>query len=350
MIKIVAFLVCLALLRIATINYAYPQGKIVRVEGRLVNEPKIYGNSRYIKIHGLAAYVDILPEVGYGDYVSIEGRVQEDRLVDASIVAIKHPGGLYALRASFVNFYQKALPEPHASLVAGIVLGSKSSLPDYFWENLKSTGTAHVVVASGMNVTMVMSFLLGLLVNVIKRYKAIIFAILGAWLYVLMSGFDAPLVRAAIMGTIAFGAQGMGRLSSAIRALIFSALLMLIVNPEWAYDLGFILSFVATLSILFFEPKIAILLERIPLIFKKDLATTVAAQIGVAPIIYLSFGTFNPFSPIINALILWTIPPIMILGASAGVVGIILEPLGRAFAYLVFPFSLWFVKVIEYLS
>ncbi len=347
---IFVLLAAFALLRILTFGYEYPEGKLVRISTRLSSEPGVYGNSRFIILHGLKAYVPILPEVSYGDYVVVEGKVNGDKLENVKVVSIKEGGGLFNLRRKILAIYQKALPEPHASLVAGIVLGSKSSLPESFWEKLKLSGTAHVVVASGMNVTLVISFLLSILLNVTKRYKAICFAIFGAWVYVVLSGLDAPLVRAAIMGTIAFGAQAVGRLSSAIRALFLSGLVMLIVKPEWARDLGFILSFVATLSLVLFEAKIAKALARLPLIFKKDLATTLSAQIGVAPILLATFGTFNPLSPFINALILWTVPPIMIVGAFAGLAGMVIEPLGILITYLAFPFTFWFVKVVEYLS
>jgi len=336
--------------RVLSINYNYPEGKLIRIKGRVLTDPITYDTARYIRVNGLTAYVDPYPEVSYGDYVVLEGLVEEGRLKKAKIVDIREGGGLYKIRQNVLANFRKALPEPHASLVSGIVLGSKSGMPGDFWEKLKATGTAHVVVASGMNVMFVTSFLLNSLINFVSRRRAIVLAISGSWLYVVLSGLDAPLVRAAVMGTIAFGAQGLGRLSTAIRALFVSGGIMIFVKPEWVYDLGFILSFVATLSIIVFEPKVSTLLSRIPFIFKKDLSTTVAAQIGVAPILFVSFGNFNVLSPIINSIILWTIPPIMIIGAAAATVGLVVPIAGRVVVMLVLPFTYWFVGIVNLFS
>jgi competence protein ComEC len=333
--------------RVSSIHYEYPQGEKIRIKGQVLTDPVAYDNSRYIKINGLRAYVDLYPEVLYGDYVVLEGEVDGDRLKDSSLVSVERGGGIYGVRESIIRNFQKALPEPHAALVSGIVLGSKANMPQDFWEKLKLTGTAHVVVASGMNVTFVTSFLLNSLVHFMNRRKAVIIALSGAWVYVVLSGFDAPLVRAAVMGSIAFGAQGLGRVSIALRALFYSAAAMILIKPDWIYDLGFILSFVATLSLIVFEPKVSRLLSKVPFVLKKDLSTTIAAQIGVAPILYISFGNFNLFSPIINSLILFTIPPIMVIGAVSAIAGLLVPFFGRLIVMLSLPFTYWFVGVVD---
>ena len=63
-------------------------------------------------------------------------------------------------------------------------------------------------------------------------------------------------------------------------------------------------------------------LYGVPEILKEGLSTSLAAQIGVAPILFVTFGQFNILSPLINALVLWTVPYIMILGSVGGVVGL----------------------------
>lgn len=341
------FIVFAVIFRISTINYSYPEGKKIRLSTRITSEPVEYENSRYIKFNGLAAYIDLYPEINYGDTITIEGLVANGQLKQAKVLQVKEAGGLYSIRQKIISVFRRGVPEPHASLLSGIVLGSKEAMPKAFWEALKKSGTAHVVVASGMNVTLVTSFLVKTLVHLINRRKAIVIAIAGAWVYVFLSGFDAPLVRAATMGSIAFSAQALGRLSTAFRALVISAALMLIFKPEWAYDLGFILSTLATGSLIIFEPKIYGLISKVPFLFKKDLATTIAAQIGVTPVLLVFFGSFNPLSPLINALVLWTIPPIMIIGALSALVGLLLPEIARVLVMLSLPFSFWFVEVIN---
>jgi competence protein ComEC len=122
---------------------------------------------------------------------------------------------------------------------------------------------------------------------------------------------------------------------------------MLLIKPVWITDLGFILSFVATISLMLLQKKIDLRLKYIHAIFREGLSTSLAAQIGVAPIIYMTFGQFNLLSPIINALILWTIPYIMVLGAVGGVMGLIAPVLGRLMLFVLYPLLWIFVQVIE---
>jgi competence protein ComEC len=338
-------------LRIFTTLPKYSQGDKVRISQKVLTEPTRYSFYQSFVVSGLRVYLPKYPEVSYGDLIVVEGTVKEKELSDPKLIKIKQGGGvLLGLRKKLISFYQSSLPEPYAGLIAGLILGSKTGLSRDFWEALKNTSTAHVVVASGMNVTLVAGFLVAFLCLFLPRKKAVYLAICGIWLYAFLSGFEAPIIRAAAMGSIAFMAQALGRLSAAWKGLFVSAALMLIISPDWIHDLGFILSFVATASILLFEAKIKKLLKKLPKIIKEDLAVTLAAQIGVTPIIFATFGQFNPLSPLINVLVLWTVAPITIIAAISGMLGLVFEPLGKLLLYLCYPLTFWFVKVIAVFS
>lgn len=120
---------------------------------------------------------------------------------------------------------------------------------------------------------------------------------------------------------------------------------MLIIQPKWIGDIGFILSFVAIASLMIFEAKIRKYLMKIPVILREGLSTSLAAQIGVAPILLVTFGQFNLMPPLINALVLWTITPITIVGAIGGLIGVYVPSLGRMILYLTFSLSAWFVYI-----
>jgi competence protein ComEC len=257
---------------------------------------------------------------------------------------------LFVIRQEIISFYRASLAEPHASLVAGVVLGSKSEVPESFWNALKASGTAHVVVASGMNVTLVAGFLVSFLILFVPRYKACVFALLGIWLYAVLCGFDAPIIRAAIMGSIAFVAVALGKLSFAWRGLIISAVVMLIIKPQWIFDLGFILSFAATASLMVFGNAFRSLIEklRLPKAIGEGLYTSLAAQIFVLPILYFTFGYVSIWSPIINMLVLWTIPYITVLGMIAAIIALIFSPLAVPILYLAYPLTSWFMLVINH--
>jgi ComEC/Rec2-related protein len=345
------FLILLAMLRIAfffSTRPNYPDGTRVKISDRVTSEPIRYETSQRVFLQGFKFYLPLYPEINYGDEIVVEGVVDEDKLKNVSLSGTEKSGGmLYVLRNRLVEFYQRSLPCHHSALIAGITIGSKANIPSEFWEKLKMSGTVHVVVASGMNVTLVAGFLMGILIFFIPRRKAIPLALVGIWSYAILSGFDAPIIRAAVMGSIAFTAQEIGRLYLAWRALVLSALAMIFIKPDWIVDLGFILSFVATASLMLFEARIRKFLHRVPSIIRQDLSTTLAAQIGVAPILFASFGQFNVLSPLVNALILWTIPPITIIGMIGGTLGMIFEPAGRLVLLLSYPLTSWFILMIQ---
>lgn len=341
-------MILLVFFRFVSTRPVYRNGEMIRITSRILQEPVRYSFSQIISVAGLTVSLPLFPEITYGDTVVVEGYVSNKELKNTKLQKLQtEKSSLYVFRKKIIEFYQKSLPEPSASLVSGMVLGSKASIPEKFWENLKTTGTAHVVVASGMNVSIVAGFLLGLFVLFLPRRRAIPFVLAGIGLYCALSGLNAPIIRAAIMGSVVLLAQEAGRVASAWRALALSALVMLTVKPLWLTDLGFILSFVATASILLFEKRIREKLLFLPKIIKEGLSTSLAAQIGVGPILFVTFGRFNILSPVINALILWTVPLITILGAVGGIIGLVLPPVGRIILYLLYPFTFYFVKVVE---
>lgn len=341
-------LLLLVVVRYQQLRPVYEQGDLVQISTKVNSEPIQYENAQYLKLVNLKIYLPKYPQVYYGDDVVVRGTVQDDKLEDP--VLLEQNSGasyLYVLRRNIVDFYRQGLPQPYNSLVAGVVLGSKGSVPQQFWDKLKHTGTVHIVVASGTNVSIVAGYILLLLLHFFNRKISVITALSGIWVYALLSGFDAPIVRASIMGSLTFGSQLLGRMYLAMNSLFLSALLMLVVNPYWIRDWGFIMSFLATLALIVFEPSIRRKLSRVPVLLREGLSTSIAAQIGVAPVLVFAFNQFNWLSPIYNMLILWTVPPITILGMFAGLLSLLSVTLGQAVLYLVFPFAYIFVKMID---
>ena len=342
--------VCLLIfLRFFQNQVHFQDGQKVRITENVRTEPIRYNFSQSLKIAGLKTALPLYPEINYGDRIVVEGLVAEDRLISPVLVKIKASKNvLFLTREKIIAFYRQSLPEPHASLVAGVTLGSRATLPSAFWQSLKNSGTAHVVVASGMNVTLVAGGLLSTLVLFVKRKQAVFICIIAIWIYALICGFDAPIVRAAVMGSLAFAALGLGRLSLAGRALIIAGSVMLLLKPSWLLDLGFWLSFVATGSLILFQKPLEKMLHFVPSIIRGDLATSLAAQIGVAPILYYTFGYISILSPLINALVLWTIAPLTVIGMLAGLISLISPFMAGVILYLTYPLSSWFILIVHF--
>lgn len=346
-----SLLILLIVVRYFTTRPIFRTGDRVRITSVVYSDPQTYGNSQYLKVSGLKVYLPLTPEINYGDKIILEGVIDGDKLKNPKIISVGE--GRFFLtnfRNKVIAFYQNNLPAPEGGLLAGIVLGAKGVVSRDFYDKTKLTGVAHIVVASGTNVTFVAAFLMGLSTLIFSRRKAIAFVILGIISYLFIAGFDAPLVRAAIMATVAFLAQETGRVVAAWRIFFLTVGAMLVVRPDWLVDIGFLLSFASTAALLLFEKRIREKLNFIPEIIKEDLSTSLSAQIGVAPILFATFGQFNIWSPLINVLVLWTVAPLMMIGAAGGIAGVILEPVGRLVLYLGYPMLWWFVKVVEAFS
>ena len=329
----------------------YSNGTKIRINSKIMSEPVIYSDSQYLKLSGFKIYLPIYPKVYYGDRIIVEGIVEDGLLNNPKLIGINEKKGiLYQYRQKLINFYEQSLPKDHSALIAGMVIGSKGGIGEELWNNLKKSGTAHVVVASGMNVSMIAGFLVSILVLGLPRRKAIPFVLAGIWIYALLSGFEAPIVRASVMGSTVFLAQLMGRMYQSLRILLITAIVLLFFKPIWINDLGFWLSVLATGSIVIFYPKVKKIFSFLPKIVGEDWSTTLSAQIGVVPVLYYYFGQFNILSPFINVAVLWTVVPITIIGMVAGIIGTIFHPLGRLLLYLCYPLTSWFLFVVSVFS
>lgn len=348
---LLGLLILLIIFRYFTTRPVYHNGDRVRITSPVLSDPINYSTSQYLRLAGLKIYLPLVPEISYGDKIVVEGIVNDGKLENPKLIKMgEGKTFLSGIRNSIIYFYQKVLPEPEGGLIAGIVIGAKGALSSDFYNQTKIVGVAHVVVASGTNVTFVVSFLMGVLTLILQRKKAILLCLVGIILYLFISGFDAPLIRAAIMASILFLSQETGRLVSSWRVLVVTASLMLIYNPDWLIDIGFILSFVSTMSLMLFEKRIRIWLSKVPEVLKEGLSTSLAAQIGVAPILFVTFGQFNILSPVVNALVLWTVPYLMILGAIGGAIGLIFPTLGKMVLWVSYPLLWWFVHIITFFN
>lgn len=243
--------------------------------------------------------------------------------------------------------FEKYFPEPEASLLSGILFGTKATMPKDFFDALKVNGTLHMIAASGYNITIVAAFTM-LLAGLISRKLAIILTIFVIFLYSYLTGFEPPIIRAAFMGDLTFLAQLLGRKSDALWTLFLAAAILLLMNPFYLTNISFQLSFLATFGILYIEPLIRNLLAKLPEILKTDLSVTISAQLITIPISLYHFGTISLIAPVSNFLLAWIIPPIMFLGAFSTLIFLLNIPiLDRLIAILTFLPLSYFVQIVK---
>jgi competence protein ComEC len=294
-------------------------------------------------------------------------------------------GSLMQFRTRIVRGYERTLPEPHAGLVAGIVLGERRTLQPEFYDALIRTGTLHVVAASGYNITVVANVLLTALVVVMHRKRALVVAGAGVWAYVVLAGMNPPVVRAGIMGMLVLLSQGTGRAYWASWGLVISSMIMLLIAPWWVRDVSFQLSVAATAGVMWGVGPVGRLISSVGdmlgqvlrlsgirrdarsaqddtiaisslatvstmRVLNSDLATTLAATLATLPITLVVFGRVSLISPIVNVLTLWLVPPIMGLGALLGLAGLVSEGLAQVAAFTIMPLTGLFVAIVTYFA
>ncbi|MBU1177132.1 ComEC/Rec2 family competence protein, partial [Patescibacteria group bacterium] len=207
---------------------------------------------------------------------------------------------------------------------------------------------------SGMHMIIMMQILLFLALGIgLWRKHAFYFVISLLALYIIMIGAPASAVRAGIMAGLLLIAQKLGRLRGAGQAVVFAAVIMLLINPLLIKsDVGFQLSFMACLSIVYLKPILDDKTIKWPNPFRvKDILTmTLSAQLGVLPLLIFHFGQLSLISPIANILIVPLLPVIMILGIFLCFIGLIWLSLAKIIAYPIWFILNYVIKIVDYLS
>jgi len=230
---------------------------------------------------------------------------------------------LFGIKRAVVATFSRALPAEHSALLSGITLGEREGFSKELKDAMSKSGTSHITALSGYNITVVSAAMLSAFAFFMNKRRALVFAILAISLFVIMTGAEPSVMRAAIMGSILLFAQHIGRIYSARNAVTLTAFFMTLHNPYvLAFDAGFQLSFAALLGMIYIVP---ILLSRRGeegfLGIRESAAHAVAAQVAVFPIISSYFGTASLASILANVLIISFIPLTMFLGFALGAIG-----------------------------
>lgn len=245
----------------------------------------------------------------------------------------------------------RALPEPQASLAIGILLGLQSSIPADVTATFSATGTSHILVISGWNISIIAAALYSLAHGLKISKRAAFWPILGSiWLYTLFVGATPTVIRAAVMGTIVVVGQRMERRAHAWTTLFAACWAMTLWDPQTLWDMGFQLSALATASLFAFGKGTEALLLKTPLKAgwldwaREALTATLAAQILALPLILYQFGNLSIVAPLANVALLPIVPSAMLFGAVALAGGMIWLPLGQWLATPAYLFLAWLTE------
>lgn len=356
-------------------------GEAVTLTGTVVREPDERERSMHLYIRTetdtVLAVTDRHAPVTYGDTVTLTGELTQPELFTTDYGrTFDYPGYLKArgveYRLSFAEVerveagqgnpiiaallrfkhdlmqaLERTLPEPEVGLGQGLLLGVKQALGEDIEAAFRETGIIHIVVLSGFNVMLVVTFTMFILALVLPLRARAVTGIVAIIAFALLVGLSATVVRASIMASLFLLATLFSRTYDIIRALCFAGALMLLINPYLlVYDVGFQLSFMATLGLILIAPQFENLLAAAPTDFgiRGFIIATLATQLAVLPLLLYQIGEFSVVAVLVNVLVLPAVAAAMLLTFLAGITAMLIPALATppaALAEVVLSYILW---------
>ncbi len=353
------------------------KGQIV-LTGIISNEPDIRDTYQKIKVKTRDSTILVAtnryPEYKYLDKIKLTGKLEtpaeteefsyKNYLIKDGIYSVmnfpkieaagKARGGPSSTVYAGILFLKQGLREsirhnflpPQSFILEGTILGDNGAMSNDLKNKLNITGLRHIIAVSGTHVVILGSIIMSLLLAMgFWRGQTFYIAIIFICLYVALTGLPSSGVRAGIMGGLYLLAQKLGRQSSGLRVIAMACTVMLLINPLLLlYDVGFQLSFLAVMGLIYLEP----FLKKIMKI--SIISTTFAAQIFTLPIMVYNFGNISFVSPITNLLVLPVVYWLMVFGFLSSLLGIVSQFLGWIFFIPCWFLLTYFIKIIDFFS
>lgn len=308
-----------------------------------------------------------------GDYVTFENNVElidtnyfyrntllahkiylHSKNPEITVLASKERENFFnILRNKLDGNIERAISYPESRVLSAMILGI-TDLPSELQNSLSNAGIIHIISISGMHVAVIAAaifYICATYTHFSPQYGVLCTLSLVA-LYIIFIGFPAAAIRSGLMIALYFFARATGRKSHIGRITILALFIMLIFNPHLlVYDIGFQLSFLALLGIIYISPQIKELFTKktdgkVTDVVKETIAISLGAQIATTPVILLNFGNLALLSPLFNIVTVPFLPFILALGTLGMLIGNI-----STFSSVIIQFPVYIVlKVIDILS
>lgn len=308
----------LALFFIVALNniicfYNYTPREIKEV--RITEVKNYYGKG---EINGrIVSLSNVNEKIKVGNKLLVKGKFTENKNIGTGVIGDYKIEDYKILKSDFIDKLYKRrkyvfesieskLGERKAALITSVSFGYKSELNEDHKELMKNLGISHVISISGLHLVLVYS--------VLRRFLGVKLSLVLALVYVLFSGASAPAVRAYIMIVILNVGKIVKRNYNPIAALSLAGIILILEKPYYIYNLGFVLSFLATLGIILFNKDLNKKLYKLPNSIRNTIAISLSAQILTLPIIILYFNEVSLNFIVGNIIVIPFINVLVVLG------------------------------------
>ncbi|QCE40702.1 ComEC/Rec2 family competence protein [Psychroserpens sp. NJDZ02] len=228
--------------------------------------------------------------------------------------------------ARFRNYINKALSkyqysDEQSSIINALILGQRQNITKEVYDNYTNAGAIHILAVSGLHIGIIL-LLLNFVFKPIERIKngklikTIILVIL-LWTYALIAGGSASIIRATTMFSIVAIGINLKRPTNIYNTLAISVFILLLIKPNFLFDVGFQLSYAAVISIVSFQPILERLYSpkyKLNKLLWQTLTVTVSAQFGIIPISLYYFHQFPSLFWLSNLIVIPFLSLILGLG------------------------------------
>ncbi len=241
--------------------------------------------------------------IGGTSYVSTDKWIKAGKRDKLSVLLLAHK-----CREYFLNIYRTFdFRKEDFAVLAALTFGYTDELEPDLRASYSASGAMHILAVSGLHVGIIyaiLAFLSGFLNNNLQQRKLrTILILIFLWIYAFITGLPPSVFRATLMFSFAAIGSIFERKSLTYNTIFMSAFLMLLIEPDLLFNVGFRLSYAAVLSIIYFQPKISKLIYFRSRVASRlwDLASvSIAAQIGTLPFTLYYFQVFPNYFLLTN--------------------------------------------------
>lgn len=275
-------------------------------------------------------------DAGFARSLEERGMATELRVVELSRLG-PSPNPVIRAAQGFRGFVGESIrrlfPPREAGLLMGLALGDDSRLDPALARDFQATGLGHLLVVSGENVAMVLGPMLALGMALrLSRWPRFALGVSTVVFFVVLTGAEPSVMRAGVMAGLTLLGVFLGRPRSAASILAGAVLILLVLDPTLVWAIGFQLSVAATAGMVALASPLAERLRFLPRPVALAAGTTLAAQLGVTPILLFHFHEVPGVTLIANLLAFPAVSPALVIGLLAAGVGLAFAPVGRLLA------------------